>query len=360
MAVNIYTCIQCARCASGCPVILGNLNIRRLIYLHQLGLKTLSEKDNKAIWECTTCATCSLRCPKDCQPMDLILDLRREAVEKGRLFESVIKALESTYLFGNPWQKPREKRIDWNKELNIKVVKAGEEVENLIFICCTIHYDGRFLNLLRNFFNILKKLNIDFGIIGEEENCCGSEIKRLGEEGLFLELKEKNEAIINKIKKKRIITLSPHCYHTLKKDYQLNASLYHYTQFLKEIKEELAKLLKRDKKKIIYHDPCYLGKQNKIFDEPREILNILTDNLIEFDQNKENSLCCEGGGGRLWIEIERRERLAEKRVKEAILKGAEIIAVSCPFCLLTIEDTARILGVDEKIRVFDILELLAF
>ncbi len=360
MAVNIYTCIQCARCASGCPVIFGNLNIRRLIYLYQLGLKSLSEKDSEAIWECTTCATCSLRCPKDCQPMDLVLELRKEAVEKGRLKESLIKALESTYLFGNPWQKRREKRIDWNKELNVKVVRPGEEVENLIFICCTIHYDTRFLNLLKNFFNILKKLNIDFGIIGNDESCCGNEIKRVGEEGLFLELKAKNEEIINKIKKKRIITLSPHCYNTLKKDYQLDTMVYHYTQFLKEIKEELTKLLKKDKKKIIYHDPCYLGKQNKIFDEPRAILNILTDNLIEFDQNRENSLCCEGGGGRLWIEKDGKERLAEKRVKEAILKEAEIIAVSCPFCLLTIEDSIKVLGLEEKIKVFDILELLSF
>ncbi|MCS7250418.1 MAG: (Fe-S)-binding protein [candidate division WOR-3 bacterium] len=360
MAVNIHACIQCSRCTSGCPVNRSNLNIRRLIYLQQLSLKELPEKDKEAIWECTTCQTCSLRCPKDCQPMDLVLSLRKEEVEKGRIEESIIQILESTYLFGNPWQRAREKRVDWNKELQVRIVKEGEAVENLIFICCTIHYDIRFLNLLRNFFSLLRKLDIDFGIIGEEESCCGSEIKRLGEEGLFFELREKNSEIINKIRKKRIITLSPHCYNALKKDYTLNTEIYHYTQFLYEIRGRISDLVKRENKKIIYHDPCFLGKQNRIFDEPREILKLITDNLIEFDQHRENSLCCEGGGGRMWIEKKGKERLAEKRVREAFFKEAEIIAVACPFCLLTLEDATKVLGIEEKIKVFDILEALSF
>ncbi len=358
--MNINTCIQCARCTSGCPVSRNNLNIRKLIYFEQISLKELPEEIKSSIWECTTCQTCSLRCPKDCQPMDLILNLRKAEIEKGRIEESIIQIFESTYLFGNPWQRAREKRVDWNKELNVRVIKEGEEVENLVFICCTIHYDIRFLNLLKNFVLLLRKLNIDFGIIGEEESCCGSEIKRLGEEGLFLELKQKNEEIINKIKKKRIITLSPHCYNVLKKDYNLNAEIYHYTQFLYVMKEKIRDFIKKDNKKIIYHDPCFLGKQNKIFDEPRELLRLITDNLIEFDQNRENSLCCEGGGGRMWIEKKGKERLAEIRVKETVLKSAEVIAVSCPFCLLTIEDATKVLGIDEKIRVFDILELIFF
>lgn len=354
--VNINSCIQCARCSSSCPVVQSNLNIRRLIYYKQITLKNLPENDRLAIWECTTCSTCSLRCPKNCQPMDLILDLRKAEIEKGKIETSIIQALESVYLFGNPFKKAREKRIEWIKDLNVRVVKENEGVEALIFICCLIHYDKRFLNLLNNFFLFLKRVNIDFGIIGNDESCCGSEIKRLGEEGLFLELKEKNKEIINKIKKKRVITLSPHCYNTLKKDYGLE--VFHYTQFLNERKDELLKLLKNNGKRVIYHDPCFLGKQNKIFDEPREILRLITNNLIEFDQNRENSLCCEGGGGRLWIEKKGKERLAEKRAKEAILKSAEIIATSCPFCLLTIEDATKVLAIDEKIRVLDILELL--
>ncbi|MEO0097361.1 MAG: (Fe-S)-binding protein [candidate division WOR-3 bacterium] len=358
--MNINTCIQCARCTSSCPVNRSNLNIRRLMYLEQISIKELPEKDQLAIWECTTCQTCSLRCPKDCQPMDLVLNLRKAEIEKGRIEESIIQALESTYLFGNPWQRAREKRIEWNKELNVRVIKEGEEVENLLFICCTIHYDTRFFNLLKNFISLLRKLDIDFGMIGEEENCCGSEIKRLGEEGLFLELKQKNEEIINRVKKKRIITLSPHCYNVLKKDYNLNTEIYHYTQFLYEIKDKIDDFIKKDSRKIIYHDPCFLGKQNKIFDEPRELLRLTTDNLMEFDQSRENSLCCEGGGGRMWIEKKGKERLAEIRVREAISKEAEIIAVCCPFCLLTIEDATKVLGVDEKIRVFDILELFSF
>lgn len=357
----LLNCVQCGRCSGGCPVaIKSRLNVRKVLYSYLLTNALPMDAAKSGVWECTTCSTCNQRCPKSCEPLDIILSARANFVEKGKIEASVIKALENTFLHGNPFGKPREKRTEWLKKTDIpvKVLQKGESVDYLLFVCCSNAYDPRPQEVVRSLVKILSALKIDFGILGEEESCCGSEIKRMGETGLFAELKEKNFQALEVLKIKGIITISPHCYNTLKNEYGMNIPVYHYTTFLSERKDKLQNLIKKIDEPGIFHDPCFLGKMNKIYEPPRELLKIVSEELREFDRFREKSLCCEGGGGRMWIESESKERLAEKRVGEALSLGINNIFVACPFCLLTLEDAVKIKGEEERIKVWDIAEIL--
>uniref|UniRef100_A0A7C3YP16 (Fe-S)-binding protein n=1 Tax=candidate division WOR-3 bacterium TaxID=2052148 RepID=A0A7C3YP16_UNCW3 len=358
---SLLNCIQCGRCTGGCPVSLkSRLNVRKLLYSFHLTSSLPLQAEETGIWECTTCTTCNLRCPKNCEPLNIILETRANLVEKGKISTSIIRALESTFLHGNPFGKARERRTDWLKKGSlstpVRIIKEGEEAEYLLFVCCIVAYDPRMQEIARSLSCLLSTLNVDFAILGEEENCCGSEIKRMGETGLFAELKEKNQQILEKIKIKGIITISPHCYNTLKNEYELNLPVYHYTEFLLE--KGVQNLIAPSEEMGIFHDPCFLGKMNKIYEPPRAILRKALKELREFERARENSLCCEGGGGRIWIESESKERLAEKRVTEALDLKISKIFVACPFCLSTLEDAVKVKGVEETVKVFDIAEYL--
>jgi len=210
---------------------------------------------------------------------------------------------------------------------------------------------------------VLNAAQADFGIFGVEESCCGSEIRRMGEAGLFEIIVEDNVKLFQDNGVKRIVTTSPHCYDALKNQYKTeDIAVRHYTQYIKELLSDgVLKLTKNLDKTVAYHDPCYLGKQNNIYDEPREILRAIPGiNYIDFDRCREKSLCCEGGGGRMWFEGSgSSERLAQTRIKEAAEMGVDIIATACPFCLLTLEDAVKTTGFEEKIFIKDISELIA-
>jgi Fe-S oxidoreductase len=210
----------------------------------------------------------------------------------------------------------------------------------------------------------LSRGGVDFGILGNEEQCCGNEIRRMGESGLFEELVGKNMERFENYQIERIITGCPHGYNALKNEYpQGKFEVLHTTQLLaKRLEEGKLPLLREMKKVVTYHDPCFLGKQNTIFDDPRMLIHAIPGiTFKELDRSRERSLCCEGGGGRMWVESssETGERLAEVRVKDAVELGAEIIATACPFCVLTLEDAVKTSGHEEKIRVMDVTELLA-
>ena len=210
----------------------------------------------------------------------------------------------------------------------------------------------------------LHHAGVDFGILGNEEQCCGNEIRRMGESGLFEELVEKNIERFETYQIEHIITSCPHGFNVLKNEYpQGKFEVLHTTQLLaKRLEEGKLSFTQEIKKVVTYHDPCFLGKQNGIFDEPRALINAIPGiTFKELDRSRERSLCCEGGGGRMWVESssEGGERLAEIRVKDAVELGAEIIATACPFCVLTLEDAVKTSGHEEKIRVMDVAELLA-
>ncbi len=364
---DLLGCIQCGRCTGGCPVTVRTpLNVRRFVYdaLNEEILEELSDKPE--IWDCTTCNTCALRCPKGLEPFEVLIGLRSMKAEEGNIEPTARDALESMFNNGNPWGKPAAKRCDWMEGIEgvekVRILEEGEKADVLVHICCTACYDPRIIPLARNLVRVLEKAGIDYGFIGTEEKHCGSEARRLGEEGLFEYFDEENSELFSRFDVKRLVTLSPHCFNTFKNEYQnLNLPVLHYTQLIAELLESKALDLPGEiASRVVYHDPCYLGKKNLVFDEPRYILGEIKGvELAEFLRSKERSLCCEGGGGKMWVESQSKApRLAETRVLDAQALGANTIAVACPFCLLTIEDALKVKGLEEEMRVADILELL--
>lgn len=363
---DLFGCIQCGRCTGGCPVtVRTKLNVRRFVYdaIDESMLDALSELPE--IWDCTACNTCAVRCPKGLKPVEVLIGLRNILVEEGNVQPTVRDALESVFREGNPWSKPRATRSDWMEGLDVKIAEPSEKVENLIFVCCTIAYDPKVQVIAKNLVTVLNKAGVDYGFIDDSETCCASEVYNLGEageEGLFDMMVEDNTELLNGYEAKRIVAISPHCYSTFKKQYpDLKAEIIHYTHLVGEIlQDKKLELTKELSEKIIFHDPCFLGKQNDVYDEPRYILNQIPGaELLEFDRKKERSLCCEGGGGKMWVETDsKEERLAETRVKDAREQGATVLAVACPFCVLTMDDALKAKGLEEEMRVVEIMEIL--
>jgi Fe-S oxidoreductase len=356
---KLLECIHCGICTGSCPVARkASLNVRR--YMREVSVrgKLIIHPENE-LWSCTTCATCGIRCPKEINPYDFLIDIRSIAVEQGQIATTLRDALESIFKNGNPWERIRSKRSEWAQDLNIK--SAFENIDFLYFVGCTPAYDPRVQEVAKSLVNCFKKAEVNFGILGEEENCCGNEVYGMGEKGLFEFVVEENIKLFNKYDVKQVVTSCPHSYHSFKNRYgETGFKVLHHTQLLAELIRRSKLTFSREiNKKMIYHDPCFLGKQNGVYDEPREVIESIPGvKLLEFERSRERSLCCEGGGGRMWIDIPG-ERLAETRVKEAAESGADILAVACPFCLLTFEDAVKTTGLEEKIQVRDIAELLS-
>ena len=364
--LELFGCIQCGKCTGGCPVSRKTvLNIRSMIY-NMLVEPELDVNAHEELWDCTSCFTCVERCPKDVQPAELIINLRGQLVESGRIPETIGTALMGVFRQGNPSGVAREDRTAWINGTEIKAAQAGCEL--LYFVCCTASYDQRVQPVARALVRAFQAAGLDFGTLGTEESCCGSGVRRMGEVGLFEMLAEENGELIRSTGAGRVVTTSPHCFNTFKKEYGLDEiDILHYTQLVAELIDQgKLELTNEVNKKVTYHDPCFLGKQNQVFDEPRSIIQAIPGvELVEMDRNRERSLCCEGGGGRMWAEgTNLEERLAFQRVHEAADTGAEILAVACPFCLLTLEDAVKVEGLDEAdqdgrtLKVLDIMELV--
>jgi Fe-S oxidoreductase len=358
--LELLGCIQCGKCTGGCPVARKTtLNIRSLIY-HMLVDPEMNVDAHPELWDCTCCFTCVERCLKDVEPAELVIALRGQLVESGRIPDTIGTALMAIFRQGNPVGIAREDRAAWAGELEIKAAQEG--CETLYFVGCIPSYDQRAQSVARALAQALTAAGVDFGTLGTDESCCGNEVRRMGESGLFEMLVEENSELIHSTGVSRIVTTSPHCFNTFKNEYGLDGiETLHYTQFIaKLIEEEKLRFSDKVEKTVTYHDPCFLGKQNHIFDEPRAILQAIPGvKLVEMDRSRERSLCCEGGGGRMWSEgTNLEERLAFQRVQEAADIGAEILAVACPFCLLTLEDAVKVQGLEERLKVMDIMELV--
>jgi Fe-S oxidoreductase len=243
--------------------------------------------------------------------------------------------------------------------MNVKHMSQGADM--LFFVGCTSAYDPRIQNVAKCVATVFAKAGLNFAVLGDEENCCGSEAYGMGEKGLFDFLVEENMKAFNKYSVKQAVTNCPHGYHAFKNRYnQTNFEIQHHSQLLcKLIDEKKLTFSKELNKKVIYHDPCFLGKQNGVYDEPRKVIESVPGvKLLEFDRSRARSVCCEGGGGRMWVDIPG-PRLAETRVKDAVEAGADILAAACPYCILTFEDAVKITGAEGKIQIMDIAELLA-
>ncbi|MFC1871347.1 (Fe-S)-binding protein [Chloroflexota bacterium] len=361
---DLLGCIQCGRCTAGCPVSLkSGLNIRRLVRAVMVSEKLESIYDQPELWDCTTCSTCTLRCPRGVKPHELVIGCRGALIEEGRVPVTARDALEGVFKHGNPWGRIRNKRTEWAEGLNIKDFSKGDKAETLLFVGCAVSYDPRLQELAKAMVKILNHCGVDFGILGTEENCCGNEVRRMGEEGLFEMLVEDNRELFRNHGITRIVTMCPHGYNVFKNEYpDTDLEVKHHSQLLAElIAGGKLRFNGEVKKAVTYQDPCFLGKQNGVFDEPREILRAIPGmTFTDLDRSRERSLCCEGGGGRMWVEAsDAGERLADIRVKQVAEIGADILATACPFCLLNLEDAVKTAGYQDRIEVRDITELLS-
>jgi Fe-S oxidoreductase len=357
----LEACIQCGKCTGGCPVARKTmLNVRRLVYQALIEAE-VDAAAHPELWDCTCCFTCVERCLKDVRPAELIIGLRGKLVESGRIPDTIGTALTGVFRQGNPAGLAREERARWAEGLEIRAAQEG--CETLYFVGCSPAYDPRAQSVARVLARTFTAAGLDFGTAGTAESCCGNEVRRMGEMGLFEMLVEENSKLIRSVGAGRLVTTSPHCFNTLKNEYGLEGiKVLHYTQLLTELIEQGALTLANEvEMTVTYHDPCFLGKQNHVFDEPRAILEAVPGvKLVEMDRSRERSLCCEGGGGRMWAEgTNLEERLAFQRVHEAAETGADVLAVACPFCLLTLEDAVKVQGLEERIKVMDVAEIVA-
>jgi Fe-S oxidoreductase len=358
-------CFQCGTCNAVCPydmIVTGKnaLSSRKMLHEAQLGL---IDYETEKMWLCVTCGACVERCPRGVDIIDFMGGLRRVEVGLGvgKIPDSIGRALTNIAATGNPFGEPPEKRADWTNSLDIKTFTRGTEL--LYFPGCFPAYDPRARKVAQATANILKKAEIDFGILGARESCCGQSVRTAGNESLFRQLVVRNIEVFAENGVKKILVTSPHCFHTIKNDYPEfggDFEVIYYTQYFAQlIKEDRLKLSKKLDKKVTYHDPCYLGRHNDIYDEPRQVLRSIPGlALIEIIYSRDRSLCCGGGGGGIWMDTTKGERLSDFRIKQAVETGADILAVSCPYCLANFEDSKLTTPAGYKIDIKDIAELV--
>ncbi len=363
---TLLECIQCGRCTGGCPVSMKTaLNIRGIIY-EALIEDFMEISGMEVLWDCTNCLTCTTRCPKDIKPADVIIGLRGYIVGEGKGVPPRVRdALMSAFTRGNTLGFATEGRDGWIEGLDFEVPNVLDvgQTDLLFYVGCTPAYDPRVQPVTRALATVFQRAGIEFGTMGIDEMCCGNEIRRIGEAEGFADMVEGFHEMLQEFEAQRMVAVSPHCFNAFHNEYgELPFPVQHYSQLLVDLLDGGRLVLPHEvRKKVTYHDPCFLGKHNQIYDEPRHILRSIPGLEFEdLDRSRERSVCCEGGGGRMWAEgtnIE--ERLAHQRVRDAVDLGAEVLAVACPFCLLTLEDAVKILGLDDKIQVMDIMELVA-
>jgi Fe-S oxidoreductase len=355
-------CYQCGMCDTVCPWNrVRDFSMRKLIRQATFGL---TEVENEEIWRCTTCGRCPQRCPRGVGILEVGMANRRLATEFD-VFPTHVKPIrgvtQSLASEGNPLNGEQKDRANWTEGLSVKTFEEGMDI--LYFPCCYLSYDPRLMKVAKATVQILNKAGVDFGILGVEEKCCGESIRKTGNEDLFRQLARDNIKTFIDHGVKKILVSSPHCYQAFKNDYaefRVNFEVVHITQFIYElVNEGRLDLNKEFLKKVTYHDPCYLGRHNSIYDEPREVLKKVPGlELTEMPDAQADSLCCGGGGGRIWMETPKGERFCDLRLEQMSDIGAEVLVTACPYCITNFEDSRLNREDSESIEIRDITELI--
>jgi Fe-S oxidoreductase len=335
--------------------------MRKLIREATFGL---TEIESEEMWRCTTCGRCPQRCPRGVKIIESGVALRRISTEYG-VFPTAVSAVRgiSASLLGkgNPLSEDREKRADWAQGLSVKAF--SEEMEVLYFPGCYLCYDPRLKKVARATAEILNRAGVDFGILGSKENCCGESIRKTGDEQVFKRLARENIKAFVDHGVKKILVSSPHCYHSFKNEYpefMVHFEVVHISQYLCELIDAgRLELTGEYGKKVTYHDPCYLGRHNGIYAEPRDVLKQIPGlELVEMADSQQDSLCCGGGGGRIWMETVKGERFSDLRLAQAVAVGAEVLVTCCPYCITHFEESRLTQPADEAVQIMDITEIV--
>lgn len=384
--LDIYTCTECGRCQDVCPAfntgkLLNpkqiNINMRNHLYeektpfLLQLakqngkeftGRKLIGEVvEEEMLWACTTCRACEEACPLFIDYVDRIVDMRRYLVlEEGKMATELTTTFKNLENQGNPWGMAATSRGDWAEGLNVPEIT--EDTEILYWIGCSGSFDDRNVKVTKSMIKILNSAGVNYGILGKRESCTGDPARRSGNEYLYQMLASQNIETLNNLKFKKIITQCPHCFNTLKNEYpQLggNYEVVHHSEFIEQlIKGGKIKQKAETNREITFHDPCYLGRHNNIYDAPRAVLKGTGVKLIEMEKSKNNSFCCGAGGAQMWKEEEKGdEAVRRERFKQVQKTGAQTLSTACPFCMTMMEDAKKELEGD--VEVLDIAEIVS-
>jgi Fe-S oxidoreductase len=347
-------CYQCGTCTGTCPwTPITHFNIRKLVRYGQLGLDGIED----FMWGCSTCKFCVDRCPRGVELIDIVTAIRNVYSGGGMLPQSLRAFVGSMSARGNPWSGDQAKRNDWAKG---KYPLYSSGMEYLFWSCCTLCYDPRNMKLAKATAEILNLAGLSWGLTPIDVNCCGESLKKVGDLELFERLKNANSKYFTSQGITKIITVSPHCLVSFKKDYGENYEVIHLSELIARLVKEGKLTPKKDLggQKVTYHDPCYLGRHSGVYDTPRNVLKSIPGiDFVEMGRNREQSICCGGGGGGLWMEKLKGERLSDLRIEEALTTGASVLATSCPYCITMFEDSSRTLNVDEQIKIKDVTEL---
>jgi Fe-S oxidoreductase len=383
---DMDACTRCGRCLENCP---ANLTGKPLApkrnyddlraHMEEKGARILQGKNPETeggknligevisedvIWACTACMACSHVCPVYIPCLDKLADMRRYLVLMESRFPSevqlVFRNMENN---NNPWGVGLGLRADWAKDLALKTMAEAKDVDLLFWVGCAGSFDDRNKRTARSLVKILKGCGTNFAILGTEEGCCGDSARRIGNEYLYQTLAQANIEVFKNYGVKKIMTMCPHCFNTLKNEYPQfggNYEVIHYTQFIADaLRSGKLKLTKPVDKVITYHDSCYLGRANEIYEEPRKIIQSVPGlRLVEMERSRFRSFCCGAGGGRMWMEEKIGTRINQMRTEQASQTHAGYVGTACPYCLTMIGDGIKEKGLEDSLSVHDLSELV--
>lgn len=387
---DLDACMQCGRCQDWCPAYLSQkpLSPKKMIkdlkiYLNRKGPQLLHQTGDQRggpgseprligpavsedeLWACTTCRACMEHCPVFVEHIDKIVDMRRNLVlMESRFPQEVVATFKNMETNSNPWGIGWAARADWTEGLEVKTLSEGQEVDLLFYVGCAGSFDDRNKQVARSFVKILKAAGVNFSILGAKEKCCGDSARRIGNEYLFQTMASENIEIMKKYEVRKIVTLCPHCYNTFKNEYPQfdgHFSVTHHTEFLTDLMAgNRLPLVKKMERTVAYHDSCYLGRYNDIYEAPRRILSAIPGlKRVELERCRSDSFCCGAGGGRMWMEETIGQRINEIRTEEILRKEPDVIGTACPYCLTMFEDGIKAKNGEETLAAKDLLELVA-
>jgi Fe-S oxidoreductase len=390
--LDMYSCTECGRCSSHCPATMSGkelaprqllLDLRDYLYAHQqemidkksgtgaeeVGEKIVGEQliHDDTLWACTTCRACEEACPVLIEYVDKIVDMRRHLVQEEARFPSELtRTFKGMETQGNPWGLSYEKRVDWAQGLDIPLVADHPEAEYLYFVGCAGAFDDRSKKSTIAFAKVLKKAGVNFAILGPEEPCNGETARRLGNEYLFQSMAQNAVEVFKTYDVKKIIVNCPHCFNTLKNEYPQFGGHYeviHAAELLSRLFQDGKLTLQPQRdgtaKRVTYHDSCYYGRYNAVYDTPREVLaRVPGTQLQEMQRHKHTGMCCGGGGGWMWMEEPPDKRVNHLRVEQALETDPDVIAVSCPFCMIMLSDGLKAKNAEEKVQLLDVVEIV--